>query len=334
MARRLSEAQLLALADALSDGAWRSGEELAAAAGITRAALAKRVEHLRDWGLVVVTQPGLGYRLDPPLQRLSAEGICAAWPPGVPQPSSLRVLACTDSTNQQLLSADGAGDPQLLLAEMQTAGRGRRGRHWRSPFGANLYLSLAWSFPTWPLQLGTLPLACGVACARALSDAGVPVSLKWPNDLRVGGRKLGGILVEQRGEAGGACRVVIGVGVNQAMAAPQAAGIDQPWTTVQAECAARGRVAPQRNALAAALAASLLAAMHDYAVAGFEPFRSDWARFDETAGKAVRVQFGEQRIEGLARGIDSSGALQLEVDGAVRAVLAGDVSLRFAEDSR
>src|SRR3546814_7105530 len=105
---------------------------------------------------------------------------------------------------------------------MQTAGRGRRGRSWISPFGANLYLSIAWSWPAWPPELSALSLAIGVACAKVIENHGIAdVRLKWPNDLLVDDRKLGGILIEHRGEAGGACRVVVGIGLNLQMVANQ-----------------------------------------------------------------------------------------------------------------
>ena len=239
MARPLSEDELLRLIDALAPGEWQSGEALAAEAGVTRAALAKRVTHLRDWGLQVEAEAGRGYRLAQPLQRLDAARIRAALPAiARDRLRSVEVLARTDSTNQRLLEADAAQDPQALFAELQTAGRGRRGREWRSPFGANLYLSLGWSFPAWPPQLSALSLAVGVACARALRKTGLhQVMLKWPNDLRVGDDKLGGILIEQRGEAGGACRVVIGIGINVSMSAEQAGALGQPWTSLQAALA-------------------------------------------------------------------------------------------------
>jgi len=189
--------------------------------------------------LQVEAEAGRGYRLAQPLQRLDAARIRAALPTAAQQRlRSVEVLARTDSTNQRLLEADSAADPQALFAELQTAGRGRRGREWRSPFGANLYLSLGWSFPAWPPQLSALSLAVGVACARALRKAGLhQVMLKWPNDLRVGDDKLGGILIEQRGEAGGVCRVVVGIGINVAMSAEQAGVLGQPWTSLQAALA-------------------------------------------------------------------------------------------------
>jgi len=331
MARALGEDELLRLVDALAAGEWCSGEVLAAQAGVTRAALAKRVAHLREWGVQLEAEAGRGYRLAQPLQRLEAARIRAALPAIAQQRlRALEVLARTDSTNQRMLEADAALDPQALFAELQTAGRGRRGREWRSPFGANLYLSLAWSFPAWPPQLSALSLAVGVACARALRQAGLQrVMLKWPNDLRVGEDKLGGILIEQRGEAGGACRVVIGIGINVAMSAEQAGALGQPWTSLQAALAAAERKPPERNILAASLLGELVAALAEFESAGFAPFLHDWSSLDATANQAVRIEGGGEPLQGIARGVDAQGALIVEAQGRRHHIHAGEVSLRF-----
>lgn len=321
MAQPLSEQELLALLDALADGEWHSGEDLAARAGITRAALAKRVEKLRDWQLAIESRQGLGYRLEAPLERLDAARLRKA----LPRAPSVQVLAVTDSTNTRLLEADAAADPQAQLAEFQTGGRGRRGRQWVSPFGANLYLSLAWSFAHWPAQLTALPLAVGVVCARVLEGFGAGSGIKWPNDLWVNGRKLGGILIEHRGETGGPCRAVIGIGLNVAMRAAQAAGIVQPWITLDE---AAGRKV-SRNDLAAALLVQLAQALPQFEREGFAPFLPDWQRYDLAANQRVRVEAATP-YEGIARGIDAGGALIVECEGQRRAVHSGEVSLRLA----
>lgn len=313
------------LIDTLADGAWHSGEDLASTEGVTRAAVAKRIEKLRDLGLDVEARQGLGYRLAQPLERLREAELAAAAPS-----ARVRVVGSTDSTNQQLLVADTADDPQILFAEFQTAGRGRRGRAWRSPFGANLYLSLAWSFSSWPPQLTALPLAVGVACARAVQAQGLrEVRLKWPNDLYAAGRKLGGILIEHRGEAGGACRVVIGIGLNVAMSGAQAEGIDQPWISLNEALAASGRPPASRNALAASLIRELLAMLQPFETQGFGADRAAWSELDLTRDRAVTLS-GEPQVNGIARGVDESGALIVEVDGVRRLVHSGDVSLRLA----
>lgn len=326
MAVTLSEAELLNLVDALADGEWHSGEDLAALAGITRAALSKRMEKLRDWQLDIETRTGLGYKLTAPLQRLDAAALQAAVP-GV----QVRVAAVTDSTNAQLLASAPEADPQVLFAEFQTAGRGRRGREWVSPFGANLYLSLAWSFPQWPRQLTALPLAVGVACARALREVGLDaVRLKWPNDLHVDGRKLGGILIEHRAEAGGPCRVIIGIGINVAMTGAQAQSVNQPWIGLHEALTAHGKPLVARRAFAAALLKHTTQAVKTFEQSGFDAFSADWSALDLTRDREVTVQGQQSSYNGIARGVDEQGALVVEAMGQLQTIHSGEVSLRLA----
>ncbi|MFP5306433.1 MAG: biotin--[acetyl-CoA-carboxylase] ligase [Gammaproteobacteria bacterium] len=331
MAHALSEHELLALLDRLADGEWHSGEQLAAASGISRAALAKRVERLKDWQLQVDARQGLGYRLAAPLERLDEARLQDAVGPGV----QLRVVAVTDSTSSQLMRAAADDDPQALLAELQTAGRGRRGREWISPFGAQLALSLAWSFEAMPAQLSALPLAVGVVCARALRTLGIDgIGLKWPNDIvaldEAGAvRKLAGILLEHRGEGGGGCRIVVGVGVNLSMRAEQATAVQQPWLNLEELLRAQRREPVSRNTLAAVLLCALRDLLAGYAADGFAPLAAEWQRLDVTRDRPVRVQLGEREIDGFARGIDDSGALIVDAGGSEHRLNAGEVSLRL-----
>ena len=325
----MSDAVLLQLLDALADGERHSGELLAGRFGISRAALGKRIDKLRDWGVMLDAQPGVGYQLREPLQRLSAAGIAAALPAAVRALAvSVSVEPRIDSTNSRLLEADPAQDPQALFAESQTAGRGRRGRDWVSPFGSNLYLSLAWSFPAWPARLTTLPLAVAVALARALATLGLPeVGIKWPNDLHVDGRKLAGVLIEPRGEAGGSCRVVVGVGLNVGMQVAQAGTVSQPWTSLAAALAMRGRHLASREAVAVAVLGELALALRHFQDHGFTPFATEWRSRDLLRDRRVRFEGGEVG-DGIARGIDSDGGLVVEVAGERRVIHAGDVSVR------
>jgi BirA family biotin operon repressor/biotin-[acetyl-CoA-carboxylase] ligase len=317
----------LRLLDVLADGDLHSGEALAQRFGVSRAALGKWVGQLREWGVEVLAQPGTGYRLSTSLERLEASRIQTLMSKTAPRLNVL-VLTETDSTNTQLLAADAAADPQALLAERQTAGRGRRGRTWLSPFGSNLYLSLAWSFPSWPARITTLPLAVAVAVARVIDAASVPeVGIKWPNDLHVDGRKLAGILIEPRGEAGGACRVVIGIGINVSM--QEAAGLEQPWTSLREVLARRGQITPSRNALAAALLSELATSLPHFATHGFSPFAAEWKRRDLLAGRPVRIE-GNPTLEGIAKGLDADGGLVVETADGRQSVHAGEVSVRRA----
>jgi BirA family biotin operon repressor/biotin-[acetyl-CoA-carboxylase] ligase len=325
MARSLNEEQLLPLLRTLADGGWHSGEALAREAGITRAGLSKRLQKLMQWGLEIETQPGRGCHLVHPLELLAADNIVGALPPALRGRLNLRVLAGTDSTNTQLLAANGAADPQALLAEHQSAGRGRHGRSWHSPFGANLYLSLAWTFPQWPSALTALPLATGVATAGALEELRLPdLRLKWPNDLWCGESKLGGILIEQRGESGGACRVVIGLGLNVAMRSATTAHIGQRWTTLAEQL---GK-APSRNALAGALLGHWVAMLERFAHEGFAPFEAGFRALDLLRNRAVTLALPEGEVAGIARGVDEAGALLVDAGETRRRILSGDVSLR------
>lgn len=329
MARTLSEAQLLPLLRALADGAWHSGEALAREAGVTRAALSKRLRKLQQWGVLVETQPGRGCRWTPPVELLDEDLIRGALGPAARARLRVRVLAGTDSTNTQLMAASPADDPQALLAEHQSGGRGRHGRSWHSPFGANLYLSLAWSFPQWPPALNALPLATGVATAQALQPLGLAdLRLKWPNDLCWRDAKLGGILIEQRGEAGGACRVVIGLGLNVAMRHATSAQIGQPWTSLHQALGAT----PSRNALAARILEDWTTMLDRYVAEGFAPYAAVWRALDLLQGRAVSLQLPEGECRGVARGVDDDGALLVESGGERRRILSGEVALRAAAD--
>ena len=293
---------------------------------MTRAGLAKRSSQLRDWGLQVEARLGRGYRLAQPLERLDE----ARLQDGVPHELMVTVAPLLDSTNRVLMDVDPEADPQALLAEHQSAGRGRRGRTWRSPFGANLYLSMAWTYPLWPPQLPALSLAVGVVCARALHAAGVDgLRLKWPNDLWVEDRKLGGILIEQRGESRDLCRVVVGVGINVAMQGRQAQGIDQPWTTVDEVLLAAGHPPASRNRLSIDLLNGLYDCLSRYAIKGFEPYRDDWTALDALRDRPVQVP-GDERLRGVGRGIDAQGAFLIDTGEGRRALFSGDISLRPA----
>lgn len=231
---------------------------------------------LRDGGVRIDAQAGRGYALAEPVELLDAERIRAPLQAAtVDALSSLDVAWSLDSTNSELLrrKAPERG-VEVLLAEQQTGGRGRRGRQWASPIASNLYLSLSRQFSGGLARLGGLSLVVGVAVAEALRQAGyIAVGVKWPNDLLAHGRKLGGILVEGGGEHGGPVRAVIGIGVNVRMPAPVAMTIDQAWT----DLAGLGDGAPSRNALAAQLLDTLLPALDQFDRDGLPPFLARYA---------------------------------------------------------
>jgi BirA family biotin operon repressor/biotin-[acetyl-CoA-carboxylase] ligase len=240
----------------------------------------------------------------------------------------VEVVALTGSTNADLLArAFELVRPTLLIAEHQSAGRGRAGRSWLSAAGASLTFSLAWKFAGGPQRLLGLPLAIGVALAEAVAFHGVPVQLKWPNDVLRDGAKLAGILIETRGAADGGTWAVIGIGLNLLMPDEMEHRIGRAVAT--APWLAR----MERDVLMAALLSALAGAMNQFEAAGFAAFRARWDGLHAWRGQQVAiVDAGATVRQGVAVGVDDSGRLLLDTDGGRVAVLAGDVSLRLREN--
>lgn len=321
----------IALLALLADGRFHSGQALGAALGVTRSAVWKAMRVCARHGVDIHSVRGKGYRLAQPLDLLYEQTVRASL-----DPSAARLLACLevhaalDSTSKYLSRiADSQSISGIAcLAESQDAGRGRRGRNWVSPFGANIYLSVLWRFVAGPAALSGLSLAMGVAVLQALHNLGVHVcGLKWPNDVLCEGRKLAGILVDIKGEASGPCSAVIGLGVNVRMPEAAAAAIDQPWTDLVHIASSR---CPSRNQIAAQLLSQILLALNEFDQAGFAPFREQWMRWDCFVGQRVNLQLPDRMIAGRARGIDERGGLLLEVQGEVRAFTGGEIGLRAA----
>ena len=309
-----------------------SGDHLAAELGLTRAAVWKRIEALRQAGVAIEAAPGRGYALVQPLDWLDAAHIRALLPAAEQtQLAALEIAWSLDSTNSELLrrQAPDVGCA-VLLAERQTGGRGRRGRVWASPLAAHVYLSLARCFEGGLARLGGLSLVAGVAVCEALHALGLPqVGLKWPNDVVVadadGLRKLGGLLVEGGGEAGGVARAVIGIGLNVRMPAAIAAGINQPWVDLHSLQDA----SVARNAVVAMLLQHLLPALAQFDAQGLSAFLSRFAALDVLAGRPVCVHEAARVWHAQALGIGEDGALRVRDDaGGIRHVHVGDVSVR------
>lgn len=249
---------------------------------------------------------------------LAIESIAAALGPLAPR-FDVDVVAECDSTNTALLArADMAPSGAVLVAERQTAGRGRMGRRWHAEPGASLTFSLLHKLPRGLAPSG-LSLAVGVAVAEALRELGVDgVALKWPNDILCDGKKLGGILIELASSA-----AVIGVGLNLRSPA------DLP-ADVKASAAALDR-AMDRSELLAHLLLSLRAVLEAFGNGGFGALRERWLALNAYAGAPVRVlaEFSPT-LEGRCAGVDADGALLLETTSGIQRIVSGDVSLRAA----
>ncbi|MES9859100.1 MAG: bifunctional biotin--[acetyl-CoA-carboxylase] ligase/biotin operon repressor BirA [Sedimenticola sp.] len=314
----------------LADGRFHSGEEMAASFSVSRAAIWKQLKVIQgELGLQVFAVRGKGYRLAHPLELLDQEQIEQNLTPSARlQLTQIDIESRLDSTNSYLTKAgaDGAASGHVCLAEQQSAGKGRRGRQWVSPFGSNVYLSLLWRYSLGMAELSGLSLAVGLGVVRGLEVLGVSgVGLKWPNDVLYQNKKLAGLLLEVAGEQGGPSRVVVGLGLNTRLTEQQGADIDQPWTDLS-QLPEAGSIS--RNKLVAVLLSQLLEVMAQFGHAGLKPLVEEWHRYDIYYGRAVSLQAGNRCIEGVHRGIDDTGALLLEIEGSIKVYHGGEVSLR------
>ena len=321
---------MLELLKLLQDGRFHSGEALGATLGISRSAIWKQLQGLEaELGLEVFKVPGRGYRLSAPMTLLDAEQI-ARGADGVNWPVS--VESSVDSTNAEIFRRLDAGGraPFALLAERQTAGRGRRGRVWASPFAENLYCSVVLRVDGGMSQVEALSLTVGLAVAKTLHSIGLKdARLKWPNDVLVNGHKISGILLELAGDPADVCHVVIGIGINVNMAVDTPSVIDQPWTSVR-QCL--GRLL-DRNKLAGELLQQLQACLSIHWQCGFAGLRDEWEGLHAWRGCSVALTAGANATLGVVLGVDERGAIRLSVDGVDRSFSGGELSLRLQHDS-
>lgn len=317
-----------ALLAILADGRFHSGELLGSALGLSRSAVWKRLQALQaETGLVVDKVRGKGYRLQRPLSLLDEELITAALPEL--DVCVHQTVTSTNSLAQEYAAANTARKPVLVLAEKQTRGRGRRGRSWVSPYAGNIYASLVYPLASGLQQAKGVSLVMALAVLRTLQSRGLTaLSLKWPNDVLCGNKKISGILLELLGDPSDACQLIIGLGINVNMREEQQA-IEQPWTSLAAELG----VMLDRSALVVDLAKHLIAHLKRLEGEGFSQLRDEWMGFSAWQGQDVQLSSGDTVIAGRLSGVDEDGSLLLEIDGHQQRFSGGELSLRLAHDS-
>lgn len=311
----------------LPTGKPASGESLARRMGVSRAAVARQVASLRGAGVAIESGRG-GYRLPRPVDWLDPATVLAELPgPVRRRVGTLENHWRVDSTQAECLRRAGElPDRSFVFADWQVAGRGRRGRRWLSPPAANLQGSCFKRFDNGYRAVAGLSLAAGVAVADALVHCGATdVALKWPNDLVSGSAKLGGILVELGGDSAGACHAVIGIGINVRVPETVRRALGQPCADL---AALLGDAAPTRNALASAVVTRLVDALDAFAARGFAAFADAWAGYDALFGRRIGVSGTPGAFEGIAEGVDAQGALRVRIDGRMRCIDGGEVTVR------
>lgn len=319
----------------LAKGNFLSGQHLGDKLGVSRTAVSKHVKLLNEMGLDIYSVTGKGYKLAQPLHLLSKDKITHILAE-MDKTNSVEVLTLVDSTNSYLMrkvsnntedSNNQLSQGQSCIAEYQSGGRGRRGRQWISPFGSHIYLSMYW-----PLEQGiSAAMGLSLVTALAISDAikqhfSLNVELKWPNDIYLGGVKLAGILIELEGQMTGVSHSVIGVGLNLNMPKHSAKSIDQPWTDLQSHSEQK----IDRNELCASIISCLIDRLQIYEKEGLNKMIEEWHAQDIYLNKPIQLITGDRTTMGFCRGINNQGALMLEVDGEVKPIYGGEVSVRPA----
>ena len=321
--------QLLHLLQLLADGKFHSGEVLGSELSVSRAAVWKLIHSLKKYDLDICSIKGKGYRLSAAIEFLNKDKLFSIIQPDLLKHIiQLEVFEELTSTNQFLLDRSTKENicGVVVLSEYQSAGRGRRGSKWYSPFGAGINLSIGWRFDYPVESLTQLSMMAGVAVIRTLSAFGIhEIGLKWPNDVFFQGMKLGGILIEMRGESAGPCDVVIGIGINFAFPENLVTGIDRAWIDV----ASIKSPPPSRNALTARLISELVKLLEEYKQQAVQEILDEWRQYDCVNGNVVTLLLPNQSVTGRVMGINDHGALLLSVDNEIKQYTAGEISMRL-----
>lgn len=317
----------------LADGKFHSGETLAQRFGVTRATVYNAIRSVETLGITVFSVRGRGYRLPKPVTLLDANSIALACGEYAPW-FHLQVLAQVDSTNRYLMqeSARGVAHGSCVAAQIQTAGRGRRGRTWLSQLGGSLTFSVLWRFQCGAAGLSGLSLVVGLALARALHTLELTdVQLKWPNDLLVKQQgqwhKLGGILIELQGDMEGPSAAVIGIGLNLEIEPEMRQSIDQPVLGLNA-LSARPL---DPNVVLGRCLSQLAIHLNQFAEHGFAYFREDWTTYHAFHQQPVNLLLANGNVvPGQVLGVAEEGSLLVETASGQQRFNAGEISVRSA----
>lgn len=300
---KLDKFQLLSL---LADGKYHSGQELAEHFSATRSAVWNCIKSLESAGIPLNTIRGRGYQIPHGIELLSADKIIELLPVEIKtEIAELTVLAEVDSTNDELLKSFPRESISICLAECQYKGRGRFGRRWQSPLAANIYCSMLWQFDRAVEAAAGLSIVIGIAIAQVLQKfTKEPVKLKWPNDIIVGDKKLGGILIELSGDANGPCHFIIGMGINVRM--PTEFAHQQATDLFQLT----GRLVP-RNELTSKIISNVIEILPKFSLYGLDYFQEAWRSLDAMHQKQIQLDVADKQYVGVANGIDNQGNLIL-----------------------
>lgn len=302
---------------------------MAAHFNVTRATIHNCIARIDALGIELERVPGRGYRLCAPLDLFNKKDVVRNLVHEVADSMhSFKCLHQVDSTNN--VASDLESPPNscfsVVLAEMQTAGKGRRGRAWISPYAANIYASVVWPMQRPMHELNGLSPYLAICVVEALHAMGLPaLNLKWPNDIYCNHKKLAGLLIECSGELSGTCKVIVGLGVNVAMKNYRNIEIDQQWTDIKSNMSDWDL---SRSQVAAQLISTVVTGLREYEKKSLADMVQRWTRWDLMCGSEINILSESAVQQGIARGIDAEGCLLLETKQGIERISVGEVSMR------
>jgi BirA family biotin operon repressor/biotin-[acetyl-CoA-carboxylase] ligase len=325
----------LAILNALNQPGFVSGQALGEQLGISRAAVSKHINSLQVMGLDIFKVTGKGYSLNNHAGLLNQTKIQQHFNQLTSQlksqPVNVEVHPIIDSTNSELMrriqAKTALESGTVIVAEMQQAGRGRRGRVWQSPFGANLYYSYFWRLDDGLQAAMGVSIAVGLAVYDTIKALyNIELELKWPNDIYLNKQKLAGVLVELDGQPQGPCQLVLGIGINLQMPQSFSQHIDQAWTDLSQHTQQL-----DKNELVASLTYHLENRLDQYRKSGLHTMHEQWNSLNAFAGEYVELNTGHRSWRGICEGIDPQGGIRIRQDGEVKSYYGGEISLRKAQ---
>jgi len=310
-----------------SSGEYLSGEELSRRLGVSRTAVWKHIQSLREAGYQIDSQPRRGHCLLAVPDKLYPEEISAGWNAGK-LGQSVCYFAEVVSTNEEArrLAEKGAEEGTVVLADSQTGGKGRMGRHWHSPAGKGILISIILRPAIQPSRAPHLTMVAAVAAANAIEKvSGLKPGIKWPNDILVNGKKVCGILTELKAETERIHYGIVGIGLNVNLSIEDL--LPDLYTTATSLAIERGQPF-SRVLLTQSLLAHMEAFYFSYLNQGFNPIKDAWKKMNVTLGRPVQVKAPEGQFSGIALDIDDNGALLVAGEVGIKSFYAGDVTLR------
>ena len=318
----------------LSDGKFHSGEAIAKHFKVSRVSIWQAIAEAEKLGVEIFSVRGKGYSLSHPVQFIDevkvkkAIGEMASW-------FNIKVFDVLDSTNNFLMQEAPKGYPHAscVVANIQTSGKGRRGRQWQSSLGENLTFSFLWRFTKGAAALSGLSLAVGTSLIRSLKKINVNQALlKWPNDILVkddeGYKKLAGILIELQGDMDGQCAAIIGIGINLKLSKNQLAKIDQPAIGIN-QCIDNE---VDTNEFLGIIIKDLTDVLAKFESNNFEYFKDEWQSYDAFQDQFISISLGDGGIiSGKEHGVNDMGALEVITEDGIKTFSSGEVSIRKSE---